>query len=103
LEPTRPGYEQDEAEVTTDDPAVVQQLLDVFRAARRAKEHKCGSSGVICIHLKGGSIEELMILAGHDERYYEYRMGSRINRVDREPFLEALRAMGLSKVKVVPP
>jgi hypothetical protein len=101
--PEYPGYEQEPAEVTTADPALIHPLLDVFRRARRGEEHKCGSSGTITIRRTDGGVEELRILAGHDERYYEYRMGSRINRVPREPFLAALRAMGLNRVKTVPP
>jgi hypothetical protein len=98
-----PGFRQDEVLVTTTDPAVIQPLLDVFRTARRAEEHKCGSSGTITIQRTDGAVEELSILPGHDEPYYEYRMGSRISRVDREPFLAALRALGIERVKTVPP
>ena len=98
-----PGYQQDEVLVTTADPAVIQPLLDVFRTARRAEEHKCGSSGTITVRRKDGTVEELSILPGHDEPYYEYRMGSRINRVDREPFLAALRALGIERIKTAPP
>jgi len=98
-----PGYEQEAASVTTQDPAVIRPLLDVFRTANRASEHNCGDSGVIEFRRKDGTVEELSILPGHDVRFYEYRLGSRINRVDRESFLAALRAMGVTGVKTVPP
>ena len=98
-----PGYQQEVAKVTTEDPAVIQPLLDVFRTAIRGEQHNCGNSGVIEIRRTDGTVEELYILPGHDDRYYEYRMGSRMNRVDREPFLAALRAAGLNNVKRVPP
>lgn len=98
-----PGWEQDPVEVTINDPALIQPLLDVFRQAKRAEEHKCGNSGTITIRRTNGDVEEVRILPGHDERYYEYRLGSRINRVPREPFLAALRGMGLTGVKTMPP
>jgi len=98
-----PGYEQKPTEVTVDDPALIQSLLDTFRTATRGKEHKCANSGVIAIRLKDGTVENVLILPGHDERYYEYRLNSRISRVDREPFLAALKALGLEGVKTVPP
>jgi hypothetical protein len=98
-----PGYEQEPAQVTTDDPALIQPLLDAFRTAKRGEQHNCGDSGVITVRRTDGIVEEVLILPGHDERYYEYRLGSRINRIDRGPFLEALKALGLSSVKTVPP
>jgi hypothetical protein len=84
--PGYPGHGQEAATITTDDPALIQPLLDVFRRAKRGEEHKCGSSGTITIRRKDGDVEELHILPGHDERYYEYRFGGRMNRVSREPF-----------------
>ena len=71
-----PGYEQEPAEVTTDDPALIQPLLAVFRRAKRGEEHKCASSGTVTIRRADGDVEELHILPGHDERYYEYRMAA---------------------------
>ena len=52
---------------------------------------------------KDGSVEELGILPGHDSAYYEYRYGSRINRVEREPFLAALKAIGVRQILLSPP
>jgi hypothetical protein len=98
-----PGYEQKRTDVTIDDPALIQPLLDVFRTAKRGKEHNCGNSAVILIQRKDGMVEEVFLLPGHDERYYEYRLDSRISRVDREPFLSALKALGLEEVKSVAP
>jgi hypothetical protein len=98
-----PGYEQTVAKITIDDPALMQQLLDAFGTAKRGNEHNCGNSGVIAIRRKDGTIEEVFILPGHDERYYEYRLNSRINRVDRERFLAALKVLGLEGVKTVAP
>jgi hypothetical protein len=98
IEGDRPGQRQDEAHLTTADPALIQPLLDVFRDARRAEEHKCPNPGTIRIHRTDGVVEEMYILPGHDRPYYEYRFGSRINRVDREALLTALRNLGLSHV-----
>jgi len=55
------------------------------------------------IRMKGGSTEELGILPGHNPVYYEYRYGSRINRVDRGRLLAALKTMGVKQVKLSAP
>ena len=98
-----PGYEQMRSEVTIGDRDLMQPLLDAFRTATRGEQHNCGNSGVILIRRKDGTDDEVFILPGHDERYYEYRLDSRICRVDREPFLAALKALGLDGIKTVPP
>jgi len=98
-----PGVGQDEAQVSTADPAAVAELLGVFRSARRATEHKCGHVGTITLRKRDGQAEELHILPGHDRRYYEYRYRGEINRMDRERFLDALRRIGVKDIKVKPP
>jgi hypothetical protein len=98
-----PECHQDAAEITITDPALIEQFLNVFRFAKRAEEHKCPSSGTIVIRRTDGTLEELFILAGHNEEYYEYRMGSRINKVPRSSFLEAIKALGLKQIKTMPP
>jgi hypothetical protein len=98
-----PNNRQIEARLKTTDPAKIQALLDVFKGAERASDHKCGNSGTIRIIQKDGSVEELGILPGHDSAYYEYRYGSRINRVEREPFLAALKAIGVRQILLSPP
>jgi hypothetical protein len=107
LLPFPKGYDadncQDEARVTITAPAQIGALLDVFRTAERASEHKCPNSGTITIRTKSGDTEELGILPGHNSAYYEYRYGNRINRVDRGRFVAALKAIGVSRVKLSPP
>lgn len=101
--PNSNGLSQERpVERVTEDKAK-EQLLDVFKYAERASEHTCGSCGQLTIVLKNGSRQELFILPGHDPAWYEYRYGPRINRVDRERFLAALRAVGVSSVKLKPP
>jgi hypothetical protein len=101
--PEVPDNQQKEATVKTTDPAAIQALLKVFQTAERASEHKCASSGTLTIHKRNGSVETLGILPGHDPAYYEYRYGSRINRVDRQQFLAALNAIGVTQIKESPP
>jgi hypothetical protein len=73
-------------------------LLEVLREAKRAGEHKCGSTGSITITRKDGGIEIFEILPGHNCEYYEYRYRGRINRVDRRRFIQALQSMGLEDI-----
>ena len=94
---------QDEVRVTITDSAQIGAFLDLFRAAEQVSEHKCGASGTITIRRKDGATEEIGILPGHDPAYYEYRYGGRINRVNRESLLAALRAVGIRQVKLAPP
>jgi len=98
-----PDNQQKEATVKTDDPQRIQALLDVFQTAKRASEHKCASSGTLTIHKRHGSVETMGILPGHDSAYYEYRYGTRINRVNRQQFLAALKAIGVQQIKESPP
>lgn len=100
-----PGSEnkQDELKLTIDNTVRIRELLESFRDARRASEHKCANSGRVSIRWKSGDTEELYILPGHDSRYYEYRFGTRINRIDRERFVTALKAAGVKQIKLSPP
>ena len=98
-----PAVEHPEVRVVETDPQLIQRFLDVFKTAKRGSEHNCGSYADIVIQLADGSTEILSILPGHDDRYYEYRFESRISKVDRSRFLEALAAMGISDVKTEPP
>ena len=72
-------------------------MLDVLGRAERASEHKCASTGSIEIAREDGAVECLSILPGHNSEFYEYRYRGRINRVDRRPFIQALKAMGLDE------
>jgi hypothetical protein len=98
-----PECHQDAAEITTSDPSMIRGFLDTFRSAHRASEHGCVNSGTVRVLLKDGTAEEFAILPGHEEAYYEYRFDGKINRIDREPFLAALRAIGFRKIKLMPP
>ena len=98
LQPSQNG--QEEARVTARNPANVAGLLAVLQTAERASEHKCGAIGTITIRKLDGSVNVLHILPGHDPRYYEYRYDGRINRVDRESFLEALQAFGVNQISI---
>jgi hypothetical protein len=97
-----PNYQKRSTNKTTD-PAKIKTFLDVFKTAERASEHNCGDSGAITIRTKDGREEKFGILPGHNEAYYEYRLGSRINRVDREQFLATMKAMGVEQIKLSPP
>jgi len=98
-----PGRLQVDTRVSTTDSEQIRALLDVFRGAKRAESHNCGASGTITMRRKDDTSEEVHILPGHDEVYYEYWYHSRINRVDRQAFLSALAAMGVHGVKILAP
>jgi hypothetical protein len=101
--PDIPDNQQKETTVSTAHPQQIQALLDVFQTAKRTSDHKCGSSGTLTIHKRNGSVQTLGILPGHDPACYEYRYGTRINQVDRPPFLAALKAIGVDQIKESPP
>lgn len=98
-----PEHFQKETSLSCTETKKIQALLDVFQNAERTGEHKCGSSGTLMIRKQNGSTEKLHILPGHQAEYYEYRYGSRINRVNRARFLAALRAMGVDQIKLTGP
>jgi hypothetical protein len=86
---------------STTNSARIKALLDVFESASRTSEHKCAEIGVITFRMHNGSTEEIRIIPGHDSLFYEYRYRG-INRVPREPFLAALRDIGLSEIPTDP-
>ncbi len=97
-----PTRNQQKVKINSDDPAKIAGLLAVLGTAERTSDHKCGKIGTITIRKTNGSVDKLHILPGHDVRYYEYRYGSRINRVDRARFLGALKAIGVKKITLGP-
>src|SRR4051794_20458305 len=50
----QPDGHQDEMHIRSTDPEQIQTLLDVFKAATRASDHKCGNSGTVTIIKKDG-------------------------------------------------
>jgi hypothetical protein len=96
------GDQQKAAEIESSDSVLVGSLLAIFRSAQRTNDHKCGETGTITLRRKDGSETSLGILAGHDQQYYEFRAhhgtGYDIFRVERAPFLRAMRAMGAGEL-----
>lgn len=81
------------------DKEAIRKFLALFPTASRASEHKCASDVNVQIQKKDGTTIEVRFLPGHDEEFYEYRYESRINRVKRKLFLDAMRKLG---VKLLP-
>lgn len=81
---------------STGDPAKIKALAEIVKTGIPTDDHKCADGGRLSFHLAGGKTLEVGILAGHDERYYEYRVyssereGYSMFRVDREAFLAAM-------------
>jgi len=94
------GERQKAADTSTQDAGKIEGLLAVLRTAARTTDHKCGDTGTITLRLRGGAKKKIGILAGHDARYYDFRVyrgtGERYDmyRVKRAPFLEAMAGVG---------
>ena len=90
---------QKAAKASSADAAKVEALLHILRSADATRDHKCGDSGQITLRRKDGGELKIGILAGHDLRYYEFRVyqGSSygIFRVKRVPFLKAIADFGV--------
>jgi hypothetical protein len=92
------------AEASTRDASKITELIAVLRKGEPATDHKCGTSGWLILHQEGGRTCRVGILAGHNPRYYEFRVyrgeGSRYDmyRVEREPFLKAMSGVGLDQL-----
>jgi hypothetical protein len=97
-----PDTAQQNAEIVSVDLGKIQALLDIFETAQVASEHKCGESGSIIIHTKAGRDQTIGILPGHHAPFYEYRTGGKIYRVDREPFMAAMKALGVTSIALSP-
>jgi len=89
------GTRQKAARARSADAGKIEALLAVLRKAKLTEDHKCGDTGRLTFRRKDGSEVKFGILAGHDERYHEFRAykgsGYRIFRVQRAPFLKAMR------------
>lgn len=97
------GGRQKGAAASTREPHKVEALVAVLRKARPTDDHKCADSGRITLHRSEGETLEIGILAGHNSNYYEFRAyrnsdrGYDMYRIKREPFLEAMAALGLEE------
>jgi hypothetical protein len=95
---------QQAAQASTDDPDKIEALVGVLRKGEPTKDHKCGDSGRLTLQGPGDRTWEVGILAGHNCRYYEFRVyraqdrGYDIYRVEREPFVTAMAAIGLDRL-----
>ena len=96
------GQNQKAAKVSSTDAAKVRALLAVLRSAKPTEDHKCGDSGKLTLRQKGGGAVEIGILAGHDLRFYEFRVyrgeSYEIFRVERAPFLKAMAAFRVGEL-----
>jgi hypothetical protein len=88
--------------VSTRDPEKIETLLAALRHAQATNDHKCGDSGQIVLRKKRGDEVKLGILAGHNQRYYEFRLyrgtSYDIYRVERKPFLKGMEDLGLTEL-----
>jgi hypothetical protein len=96
-----PGEAPVEEQVTTDRVKIA-SLLAVLRGASPAKDHKCSDSRLVFLDQRDGRRVQIGTLAGHDSRYYEFRLyrGSDydIYRVERQPFLDAMAGLGVTEI-----
>ncbi len=93
---------QQAANVKSADASGIERLLSVIATAERTDDHKCGPVGTVTFKLKKGPAQEISVLPGHDDRYYEFRYERKIHRVDRDEFLEALRSVGVTSILLEP-
>lgn len=83
--------------VVTDEQAI-RKLPAIFAEAGRGSEHKGVTSGKMIFRLKDGGSEEIGILPGWRDDWYEYRYRGRINCIERAPFLAALESVGILSI-----
>jgi hypothetical protein len=91
------------AHVSNAEQPKIEALAQVLRAGTLVEDHKCGNTGRISFRFTDGHGLEVGILAGHDGRFYEYRLyapsgGYSVFRVDRKPFLTAMANLGLPEL-----
>lgn len=82
------------ASTTCSDPEAIAALLAAIQPATEAREHKCGSCGVLVFRRSVGFPAELSFLPGHDPDWYELRYRRKIYRVPRAGFVEAMHRLG---------
>lgn len=82
--------------VSSVDPAAIKTFLSVVNSAQPTEDHMCAHTLEITLKQKMKSDILLFVLHGHDSKYYEFRYGPKIYRVDRSEFESALTNLGAS-------
>lgn len=103
-----PLADRQAAHVSTAEQPKIEALAQVLRSGTLVEDHKCGDTGRISFHFTDGHALELGILAGHDDRFYEYRLYApsgdySVFHVDRRPFLTAVANLGLPELEAGSP
>ncbi len=89
--------------VRSTDPEAIRDFLASIRKAEKTEEHKCASVLQVIVVRKSEKHLKMLLLPGHEDRYYEFREpGAGIFRVPREPFITALRKLGVKDVPLRP-
>jgi hypothetical protein len=92
---------------TSVDARKIEALAAAVRRARRVEEHKCSTTGKLMFRKKDGWTVGLDLLAGHNRRYYEFRVNAGAEpgtyQVDRQPLQQALSALGAGPLDPGPP
>lgn len=93
------GPRQKPAKFVVNEPRKFKDLVLLFNRAQATRDHKCGDSGQIILHFKRRPPWIFGILAGHDKRYYEFRVyqgeTDGIFHVERDAFAKAMAELGI--------
>lgn len=87
-EAPRPGGE-------SNDPDAVAALVAVLRTGTEGRDHKCGDRGTLTLKRASGATVRLTFLPGHSPEWYELRYSTKLYRVPRAAFVEAVRRIGV--------
>jgi hypothetical protein len=99
----QPGIAEPSLPVRSTDLETIRDFLASIQRAEKTEDHKCPSLLQVMVVSKSEKHLKILLLPGHKDRYYEFREpGVGIYRVPREPFIAALRKLGLKHVPLSP-
>lgn len=98
-----PGFAEPSLPVRSTDPEAIRAFVASIQNAETTKDHRCPSLLQVVIVRKSSKNLKLLLLPGHKDTYYEFRQpDGGIYRVPREPFIAALKQLGLTHVPLRP-
>jgi hypothetical protein len=98
-----PGIAEPSLPVRSTDPEAIRAFIASIQNAKTTEDHKCRSLLQVVIVRKSSKNLKLLLLPGHKDTYYEFRQPDPgIYRVPRQPFIAALKQLGLPHVPLRP-
>lgn len=91
-----PGSEESKVSASSDDPALVAELVALLRSGQPVVVCRCAALGTLEFRRPDGTSERVLIMPAHGDNAVEVRVPARGRyRLDRERFLQLTGPLGI--------